>query len=456
MSGIIAPGPELEPKILLVAAKLSKQQKNAADEFVKKLLNSARAQEVFFADPNDMFYPYFLQQLTLFRADKALAEATIAAAMREKEKEATAASTRAPATETNVQTTVVATASGSIVRKGGSINEELLREIEQDAKICAEDAHPDVYTINRDHHAVQILPKHLSLMSTTAQYAAKYGPPFMEAVRRKHGEDDAFRFLRMDDPRYLIFKELELAYQTILCSTDEEVEDRLDCYQQKDRFLKVCEEKSKFLKAEIARKKAALLTDDELRRRLEWDAFSVVQTFSAKELGLEAKAAAAAAAPPSVDPGRYLAPPQAATQSFMSTSLLRPSDSVPSTHLVEENVHRYPQPPSRYPQPPQTAASAAPRYLQPPAPPAVLPNEPPAVVDGYQLRVADPSSSGHTMEYFVDPVTGMRVHVSELKDHTAAVVRDGREGEGKRPREEGPMLAHDDEYERNILRRVGQ
>jgi hypothetical protein len=449
MSGIIPPGPELQPKVQLVAAKLSKLAKNQADDFVKKLLNSPRAPEVFFADPKDMFYPYYLEQLNLFRNNTSMADAFIAAA--QKEKEAATKATTAPPTAnaeapTVTSVTVSLSASGSVMRSGGNVNDELLRGIEQDAKLCAEDPHPDVYTINRDHHAVEILPKHLSFMSATAQYAAKYGPIFMEAVRRKHGEDESFRFLRMDDPRHLVFKELELAYQTILCSTDTEAEDRLELYQSKTSFFKLCEDKSKFLRAEIARKKAALLTDDELRRRLEWDAFSVVQSFSAKDLGLEAKAAAAAAAPAAVDAGRYLAPPTASTQSFMNASLLKPSDSAPSAHLQECSTSRYPQPPSRYPQPPQPAA---PRYLQPPT---SVP-----VVEDYQLRTAAPSSSGaNAMEYFMDAATGQRVHVSELKDHASAAIREGREGEGKRPREEGAMLAHDDEYERNVLRRVGQ
>ncbi|CUF14266.1 Hypothetical protein, putative [Bodo saltans] len=458
MSGIIPPGPELQPKVQLIAAKLSKLAKNQADDFVKKLLNSPRASEVFFADPKDMFYPYYLEQLNLYRNNTAMADAMIAAAQKEKDAAATKASATSASHDVSATTSVSVSlsASGTVVRNGGNVNEEVLRNIEQDAKMCAEDPHPDVFTINRDRHAVEILPKHLSFMSVTAQYAAKYGPSFMEAVRRKHGEDESFRFfrfLRMDDPRFLIFKELEVAYQTILCSTDVEAEDRLELYQGNSTFFKLCEDKSRFLRAEIARKKAALLTDDELRRRLEWDAFSVVQTFSAKDLGLEAKAAAAAAAPAApvaVDTGRYLAPPTAATQTFMNAALLKPSDSAPTSHLQEGN--RYPQPPSRYPQPPSApspAPSGGPRFLQPPT--AVAP----VVEEGYQLRTAVPTSSG-AMEYFLDPTTGQRVHVSELKDHASASIREGREGEGKRPREEGAMLAHDDEYERNILRRVGQ
>ncbi|CUF13825.1 Hypothetical protein, putative, partial [Bodo saltans] len=173
MSGIIPPGPELQPKVQLIAAKLSKLAKNQADDFVKKLLNSPRASEVFFADPKDMFYPYYLEQLNLYRNNTAMADAMIAAAQKEKDAAATKASATSASHDVSATSVSVSlSASGTVVRNGGNVNEEVLRNIEQDAKMCAEDPHPDVFTINRDRHAVEILPKHLSFMSVTAQYAA--------------------------------------------------------------------------------------------------------------------------------------------------------------------------------------------------------------------------------------------------------------------------------------------
>lgn len=455
MSGIVPPGPELEPKIKVIAAKLSKMTKSAADDLVKKLLSSARAAEVFFVDPSDMFYPYFLQQLTLFRSDTKLADAALLAA---KEKEATGAAS-APVVST--------TAAGRTQRSGGNVSEEVLRQIEGEAKQCTKDAHPDIFDVNRDG-TVECYPKAFNLMSVTAQYVAKYGQPFLNAVRRKHADSDAFKFLKADDPRYVVFKELEVAYQTILCSTDEEAEERLERYSSPDQFLKICEAKAQFMRGEIARKKASLLTDDELRRRLEWDAFTVVQSFTIKDLGLNASSFLTSTAAPAVDSSRFLAPPQAVHHSpaersryvappagvqtqatFMSSTLVRSADpSLSSLSSGSSSV-------SAYPRPPQASSShsgglppVAP-YLQPP--PRTTPS---SADDSYQTRTA--YTHRPAIEHFVDPETGERLPINRAHEYGAAQGAAAVDTTKRAREESAAQLASDEEYGRNVLSRLGE
>ncbi|RNF19976.1 putative splicing factor 3 subunit [Trypanosoma conorhini] len=357
--GIIAPGPELRAKIEKSAASLAKRDKRKAEEMMAKVLASPKREEFLYFEMTHVFYPFFLQRLNEYRAHPEL----IPTDEKKEQAQGTAAAAAVTATTT-------IKAGGIVRREGGTAarhdpkRDEALRQAEVEAQRYLEDPFPNRYSLDLLHGTINMPALTLSYMTCTAQYVAKYGERFLKEILGRYRNNAAFRFLLSEDVRHSVFLKLVESYRLILNYDPDEVEDRLERYRSAQEILNtICEEKVKYAKAAIARRKAALLTDEELRDRLEWNVFTVVQQFSLSDLGLDGpmpqsaaahrrqlpevanggstleaptlSTAAAAAAPMSevpAGPPRMLRPPEGVmapptfTPTFISSSLVTSTD----------------------------------------------------------------------------------------------------------------------------------
>ncbi|KAH8605818.1 putative Surp module [Trypanosoma vivax] len=278
--GIIVPGPELRMKIERTAASLAKRDKRKAEEMMAKVLASQKREEFLFFEMTHVFYPFFLQKLNEFRTYPELMPT---------EKDSTSK------TSNTVTTTVKP--GGIVRREGGTRREEVLRQAEVEAQRYLEDPFPNKYSLDLLHGTVDMSALTLSYMTCTAQYIAKYGEQFLQDLRTRYVNNAAFRFLNSEDVRHGVLLKLIESYRRILNHDPEEVEDRLERYDSPRYVIdKICAEKARYARAAIARQKAALLTDDELRDKLEWNIFTVVQNFSLNDLSLDGPVPAGAAA----------------------------------------------------------------------------------------------------------------------------------------------------------------
>ena len=276
LEGIAKPGPELAQHIRRVAASLSKKTTHEADVMMKKVITSARREEFLFFESNNIFHPFFLSVLNEMRTNPSLADE-----VRAKAEETKTTTTTATATSSNNSTPAAA----------ATVPAKLLRSVQEEAFQQQEDPHPVLYTFDVSQRGT-LSHAQFATFSWTAQYAAKFGPAFLSAVLQSHAARASasgalFKFLHPDDPWHQPFLKLVNAYATIVLSDPEVVEERLEALSTREGFLATCSAKRSFLTAEIARRKAALLTDDDLRQRLEWDVFTVLKSFTVAELGLE-------------------------------------------------------------------------------------------------------------------------------------------------------------------------
>lgn len=286
--GIIAPGPELRAKIERSAASLAKRDKRKADEMMAKVLASQRREEFLYFEMTHVFYPFFLQKLNEYRAHPELIPT---------DKDGAAKGTGAPGTEGAVTSTTTVKAGGIVRREGGTRRSEVLQQAEVEAQRYLEDPFPSKYSLDLLHGTVDIPTTTFNYMTCTAQYVAKYGDRFLQDLTARHRNNAAFRFLNSEDVRHEVLLKLIESYRRILHFDSDEVEDRLERYHSVRYIIDtVCKEKVKYARAAIARQKAALLTDEELREKLEWNVFTVVQNFSASDLGLDAPMPEAVAA----------------------------------------------------------------------------------------------------------------------------------------------------------------
>ncbi|KAF5221980.1 hypothetical protein ECC02_004961 [Trypanosoma cruzi] len=298
--GIIAPGPELRAKIEKSAASLAKRDKRKAEEMMAKVLASQKREEFLYFEMTHVFYPFFLQKLNEYRAHPELIPTD-----EKKDPSQGKTTTTAPTTNGNAVTTQGAAstlttttttikAGGIVRREGGTAarhdpkRDEALRQAEIEAQRYLEDPFPNRYSLDLHHGTINMPALTLSYMTCTAQYVAKHGERFMKDILARYRNNAAFRFLNSEDVRHSVFMKLVESYRLILHHDPDEVEDRLERYRSAREILDtVCEEKVKYAKAAIARRKAALLTDEELRDRLEWNVFTVVHQFSLSDLGLD-------------------------------------------------------------------------------------------------------------------------------------------------------------------------
>ncbi|ORC85760.1 putative splicing factor 3 subunit [Trypanosoma theileri] len=295
--GIIAPGPELRAKIDKSAASLAKRDKRKAEEMMAKVLASPKREEFLYFEMTHVFYPFFLQRLNEYRAHPELIpteeKKETPTGAGETTKTTTTGAAAAGATMASNTTTTIK-AGGIVRREGGTTarhdpkRDEALRQAEIEAQRYLEDPFPNRYSLDLLQGTVDMPAMTLSYMTCTAQYIAKYGDRFLKDLLGRYRNNVAFRFLNSEDVRHEVLLKLVESYRLILHHDPEKVEDRLEQYQSPRNVVEtICEEKVKYAKAAIARRKAALLTDEELRDKLEWNFFTVVHQFTLADLGLD-------------------------------------------------------------------------------------------------------------------------------------------------------------------------
>jgi hypothetical protein len=411
------PGPVLDDTIKKAALNLAALDKREADVRIQKILASSKRDLFPFLDAAHEWHPYFLKVLTELRSDEA------------RRKELTEHYGQAKAAKAASSTTGGLTAAQTTKAEAEKAKEDALRVASAAAKQHTTDPSPALFSLQLAP-GVEVPALALDVMKVTAQYAAKFHSTcFLETVARKQRLNNTFRFLLAEDPRHSTFCRLVRAYRALIEADEASTEDRLEKLRV-DRFvLELCAEKVAFQQADVARKKAALLTDDELRRRLDWDHFAVVHTFDFKDLGVPKPAAPLPALVAQPTAGNFIAPPTSG--SFVSPPGMggpRPQPVFMSSALLSGT------------------SGDAPRRQAP----AV------AVVDNYEVVHSAPTRAAITS--FVDPATGQKVNAAQLQQHMTSsgsnLQAHAAEKEMERRRQrEGNNLADDAEYERNMLRR---
>lgn len=347
-------------KINSFASKLSTCEKRQAEEMMAKILASPNRHRFLYIEPSHIFYPYFYQQLTMYRQHPELR------VEKRKEGAAGATSTTGGTAGSPSTSTTTTDENGVVVVVGGNSNEEqrqqLLQQAEEQGRRYQRDPFPtNLYTLNLNNGTLEVPVMAMSLIAVTAQYVCKYGSAFTALLTERYEQSPgtSFSFLSDADPRHELFTSLVASYQRILDAKELEVEERLVDVcgaQPPTRLMELLEEKTKYVRASVARREAALLTDDVLRQRLQWSYFSVVKTFTLADLRLDGPAPLAATSstngldmdqqqargpysvealggsaedPTAVDMGLPTPPammPVPAAPVYMSSRLVRPSD----------------------------------------------------------------------------------------------------------------------------------
>lgn len=272
---IVVPGIEVREKIDRFAARLSEKTKRDADEMMARVLTSSKRDMFLFVDASHHFYPYFLSKVSEYRNHPERRP------LAKKDAKAGAGAGTAAAAEGGPD-------AAAEEKKKEMKREELLHRIEQDARRYLEDPFPSLYSLNLCQGTVQLSAMDMDLMSCTAQFTAKYGEAFIASMQSNMRRNNSFRFLVPEDVRHATFDGLVQSYRRILAAEDDATETRLESLQSAEYVLgTVCAEKVQYTTAEMARRKAALLTDDDLRRRLQWDHFKVVKAVTLSDLSLD-------------------------------------------------------------------------------------------------------------------------------------------------------------------------
>lgn len=285
---IVIPGPELREKVDGFAARLSSLDRRKADEMVAKLLASSKRNQFLFVDTSHIFYPYFLSKLTEYRQHPELRPQKTAEQNAGDGAAGGSGGGGAAASTTTKAGVITRTMGGTAGVESDPEREELLRQTEAEARRYLEDPFPNRFSLDLKGGTVDMTALLTDVLSTTAQYTAKYGDKFLAAVQAKQRHNPLMRFLQEDDVRHSVFMKLVDSYRRVLNFDEDEVESRLESLESQSYVLNtVCEEKKKYARAALARRRAALLTDEELRGRLQWTLFTVVKSFRLSDLQLD-------------------------------------------------------------------------------------------------------------------------------------------------------------------------
>ncbi|CCW63367.1 unnamed protein product [Phytomonas sp. EM1] len=449
-SSIVIPGPELREKVDNFAARLSTLDKRKADEMIAKLLASQKRNQYLYVDSSHIFYPYFLSKLTEFRQhpDRVPEKKKAAPAGEAGVGSGQNGSTKAAPTAA----TTTVTADGIVRTVGGTHlphdpkREELLREAKLRAKRYLEDPFPNHYSLNFKGGTLDIPALVMDTMSCTAQYVAKYGENFLIAVQSKQKHNPAFRFLKSEDVRHEGFLSLVESYKRILNFGEDETETRLENMQKRDYVLHtVLAAKMEYIHAAVARQKAALLTNEELQARLQWNFFEVLKTFTLSDLLLDGPL-----------------PEQPATSRLQSGKKMEEEgeEAGGATATDRPNVLRPPGEPHVFvpvymssklvrPVEGEKTRSNAGGEEDPTAPPPSASRSRDGIVveENYTARAIAPVRRG--VEYFVDDEGGERIRVEDLQKSKGG----GDSGAVKRSRE-SYGLASDEGMARELQRRA--
>lgn len=169
-------------------------------------------------------------------------------------------------------------------------HQELLEKMEAEGRRYQTDPHPSHYSLHLEDGTLEVPPLMMEFLTLTAQYVAKYGDEFLQELIAKQQRTNSsnLQFLQEQHPRHGVFLGLVESYRRILNASDAETEERLVDQFGSIAFVKgVVEDKMKYAKASLARRQAALLTDEALRARLQWSYFQVLHTFSLSDVMLD-------------------------------------------------------------------------------------------------------------------------------------------------------------------------
>lgn len=266
---------DMKSKLEMLAGKLANYENEkgaeAANTMRDKLAKSAKIADYPFLSADNVYFAYFEATLSKFKANPQLIPAT------KKQEETATAGATAPIPLTDRQLEE---------ERERRMREEQLAMAEREAKRDQKDPHPNIYSLQLPT-GVSISRPQYDVMSLTAQCAAKAGEEFLEQVAKNYRGNKLFSFINQEDPAYPTFQGLLYAYQCIINYNPVETQDRLEVYERGGAPLdEVITAKGNFLTAEAARTKAALLSDDDLRKRLQWSSFVVVSSFTAADFGL--------------------------------------------------------------------------------------------------------------------------------------------------------------------------
>jgi len=266
---MLQPGEALKDQIDRTAAKIAaEKEKKEGMEFCKKLSRDPR---FAYCDPENMFYPYFLDTLNHFYKDPDAAKARV-------QKGST---TNDPAKKDNAAAAIAAREAKVKAQEQSQVNAAVA-----EASNATVDPLPNVFRLTLQP-GQQIPPLEFELMKIAAECSVKWKRVgFEEQLKVRQRDNPLYKFLIPDDPKYMAYQSLKRAYDAVLSTPDEVVEKRLTELTDMNISKAKCLQKALFLKAEVARKKLELLTDAELRKRLCWDRFVVVESFTAETLGL--------------------------------------------------------------------------------------------------------------------------------------------------------------------------
>lgn len=302
---IIVPGPELAHKIDLFASKLSTFEKRRADELMAKTLASPNRNKFLYVDPSHIFYPYFLQKLTEFRQNPSLrieksSNSKDAKKQKKNEEEEEGSTTQPPGSSSSgagTGTTTTTTKDGKVQMAGGTLqaedraaHQQLLEKMEAEGRRYQTDPYPSHYSLDLEDGTLEVPPLMMEFLTVTAQYVAKYGDAFLHELQAKQQRTNSgnLQFLQEQHPRHGVFTGLVASYRRILNASDAETEERLvDQYGSLSFVKSIVEDKMKYVKASLARRQAALLTDEALRARLQWSYFQVLHTFTLSDVRLD-------------------------------------------------------------------------------------------------------------------------------------------------------------------------
>lgn len=265
---VAVPGADLQKSIVKVAIKLAQKSAKEAEALIAKLV-AKKGDSMPYLVEGHTYYPYFRSQYEALTKEGVSNELAAAAAGKSKDNE--------------VSEMVLEGERNEELRQ--QARKEQLADAEKESKGNRTDPFPRMYSLELDP-GVAIQRPVFDCMSTTAQYTAKYGEAFLAEAKVRHHTNTWFKFLREDDPHHRVFLQLVDTYRRILQATPSSVEQRLSPYEEGGEELDdLLRQKRDFLKAEAARKRAILLTDDELKKRLTWSRFTVVASYTSADLG---------------------------------------------------------------------------------------------------------------------------------------------------------------------------
>ena len=255
-TGIIAPGPQLQRAITKTAAAVA-----ANPSLTKTLLNHEKRHEFQFLEEQHPFYPYFIHKL---QEAKAAAASGLAAPQKE--------------------TTVRHSEPTNNVPPSKAPDSET-----RDLMSTVSDPHPDRFTLSLPSGISQVSQMELTLMTAAAQQSIQYGRKFEEGLLMS--KNSAYNFVNTSDPKHSLYRAIVQAYDEVRRRlADEEVDNTLDSLENLTDatfVLRTCREVKDYRVQAEKRALAESFSEPKLLASLQWLPFTVVGSFSLRDLQIE-------------------------------------------------------------------------------------------------------------------------------------------------------------------------